>query len=117
MNLQFFSKKIQLPKGKLNHIQKHNIQSLKNQAQYLSDKQLKLKLENSFFSPKWSKEKINKNVEIAYNALLKKGKRGDTFPYKIDGETIKIYIERDGKFRTAYGTYEYTVKQFKKMMK
>lgn len=117
MNLQFFSKKIPISKGKLSHIQKHNIQSLKNQAKYLSDSELKSKLKKSYFSPKWSKEKINKNAEVAYNALLKKGKRGDTFPYEIDGETIKVYIEANGSFGTAYGTYKYTVKQFKKMMK
>ncbi|WII39025.1 hypothetical protein [Paenibacillus thiaminolyticus] len=47
------------------HINKHNIESIKQQSIYLSDSQLAEKLESSFFNPKWSKDDINKYAEIA----------------------------------------------------
>lgn len=107
-----------LSKKNQSHINKHNVDSLKNQAQYLSESQLAEKLDgNSFFNPNWTKDQINKYTEIAYNDLLSQGKKGDTFLYKINGEEISIYIQPDGGFGTAYGKYQYTLDQFKNFMK
>ncbi|MBP2100453.1 pre-toxin TG domain-containing protein [Enterococcus rivorum] len=107
-----------LSKKNQSHINKHNMDSLKNQSQYLTESQLAEKLEgNSFFNPNWTVEDINKYTEIAYNDLLSKGKKGDTFLYKINGEEISIYINPDGGFGTAYGKYQYTLEQFKNFMK
>lgn len=107
-----------LSKKNQSHINKHNIDSLKNQSQYLTESQLAEKLEgNSFFNSNWTSDDINKYTEIAYNDLLSQGKKGDTFLYKINGEEISIYIQPDGGFGTAYGKYQYTLDQFKNLMK
>ncbi|NSQ65208.1 hypothetical protein HRE96_14210, partial [Enterococcus faecalis] len=107
-----------LSKKNQSHINKHNVDSFKNQAQYLSESQLAEKLDgNSFFNPNWTKDQINKYTEIAYNDLLSQGKKGNTFLYKINGEEISIYIQPDGGFGTAYGKYQYTLDQFKNFMK
>ena len=107
-----------LSKKNQSHINKHNIDSLKNQSQYLTESQLAEKLDgNSFFNPNWTGDDINKYTEIAYNDLLSQGKKGDTFLYKINGEEINIYIQPDGGFGTAYGKYQYTLDQFKNLMK
>ena len=107
-----------LSKKNQSHINKHNVDSLKNQSQYLSESQLAEKLDgNSFFNPNWTKDQINKYTEIAYNDLLSQGKKGDTFLYKINGEEISVYIQPDGGFGTAYGKYQYTLEQFKNFMK
>ncbi|MGX7420466.1 pre-toxin TG domain-containing protein [Carnobacterium gallinarum] len=107
-----------LSKGNKSHINKHNIGSLKSQSPYLTDQQIIEKLEgNSFFNPDWTKEDINKYSEIAYNDLLAQGKKGGAFDYTINGEKIKVYISSLGEFGTSYGSYEYTLEQFKNLMK
>ncbi|MFS7261501.1 hypothetical protein AB6887_02120 [Carnobacterium divergens] len=107
-----------LTKNNKSHIHKHNIDSLKNQSKYLDDIQLTEKLDaTSFFNDKWTTDDINKYTEIAYNDLLSQGKKGNTFPYQINGETLSIYINADGGFGTAYGTYQYTLEQFKNLVK
>jgi hypothetical protein len=62
-----------LSKRNIKHIQtRHNVDSIKSQAEYLSDAQLAEKLKDqSFFNSKWTTDEITKYSEIAYNDLLK----------------------------------------------
>lgn len=49
-----------LSKKYKSHMNKHNIDSIKNQAPYLTEKELANKLErNSFFNSDWTREEIN----------------------------------------------------------
>ncbi|WP_342544046.1 hypothetical protein [Lysinibacillus sp. FSL W7-1291] len=98
------------------HINKHNIESLKQQSKYLSDSQLADKLESSFFNPKWSKDDINKYAEIAYNDLKSQGKTGN-LTYEIGGEIIDVFIHPDGQFGSVYGRHKFTVEDIRKMTK
>ncbi|MBO1627447.1 hypothetical protein, partial [Bacillus arachidis] len=109
--------KYPLSSKNIKHINKHNIDSIKVQSKYLSDKQLAEKLGDSFFNPKWSKEEINKYSEIAYNDLKSQGKAGDVFEYEIAGEKINVFIHPDGRFGTAYGNHRFTVDEIRKMTK
>ncbi|MGL9893567.1 transposase [Enterococcus sp. DIV0806c] len=107
-----------LSKNNQSHINKHNINSLKKQSQFLTENQLTEKLDGtSFFNSNWTSEDIKKYTEIAYNDLLSQGKKGDTFLYKINGEEINIYIQPDGGFGTSYGKYRYTLEEFKNLKK
>ncbi|WP_081811087.1 WXG100 family type VII secretion target [Bacillus sp. UNC437CL72CviS29] len=109
--------KYPLSSKNIKHMNKHNIDSIKVQSKYLSDKQLAEKLGDSFFNPKWSKEEINKYSEIAYNDLKSQGKAGDVFEYEIAGEKINVFIHPDGRFGTAYGNHRFTVDEIRKMTK
>lgn len=107
---------IKYPLGKniKKHISKHDYNSFKQQADYLSDSELAIKLEkNSFFSQKWSKEDINNYVEIAYNDLRAQGKTGKII-YDIKGEKITIIIREDGVLDTAYGSHKLSLEDFRK---
>ncbi|MBL1230998.1 hypothetical protein IW492_17375, partial [Enterococcus sp. BWB1-3] len=96
------------------HISKHDYESFKKQADYLTDSQLAQKLEkNSFFNPEWSTSDMNKYVEIAYNDLLAQGKTGKHV-YEIAGEKITIVIKNDGVLDTAFGSHKLTVDDFRK---
>lgn len=96
------------------HISKHNYESFRKQADYLTDSQLAQKLEkNSFFNSKWSTSDMNKYVEIAYNDLLAQGKTGK-YVYEIAGEKITIVIKNDGVLDTAFGNHKLTVNDFRK---
>lgn len=96
------------------HISKHDYESFKKQADYLTDSQLAQKLEkNSFFTPEWSTSDMNKYVEIAYNDLLAQGKTGKHV-YEIAGEKITIVIKNDGVLDTAFGSHKLTVDDFRK---
>ena len=104
---------IHLSNNNIRHIRKHSFEEMKKQAAYVDDITLKEMLENNtFFNKNWSQEQIINNVEIAYNKLLRQGKTG-MIPYEIDGETIYLFIKEDGMFETAYGTYVYTVQDFR----
>ncbi|MGE7912637.1 pre-toxin TG domain-containing protein, partial [Lysinibacillus xylanilyticus] len=98
------------------HINKHNIESIKQQSKYLSDSQLADKLESSFFNPNWSKDDINKYAEIAYNDLKSQGKTGN-LTYEIGGEIIDVFIHPDGQFGSVYGRHKFTVEDIRKMTK
>ncbi|WP_146553496.1 hypothetical protein [Rummeliibacillus sp. SL167] len=98
------------------HINKHNIESIKQQSKYLSDSQLADKLESSFFNPKWSQEDINKYAEIAYNDLKNQGKTGN-LTYEIGGEIIDVFIHPDGQFGSIYGRHKFAVEDIRKMTK
>jgi len=98
------------------HINKHNIESIKQQSKYLSDSQLADKLESSFFNPKWSQEDKNKYAEIAYNDLKNQGKTGN-LTYEIGGEIIDVFIHPDGQFGSVYGRHKFTVEDIRKMTK
>jgi hypothetical protein len=107
---------IKKPLGKniKKHISKHDYESFKKQADYLTDSQLAQKLEkNSFFNPEWSTSDMNKYVEIAYNDLLAQGKTGKHV-YEIAGEKITIVIKNDGGLDTAFGSHKLTVNDFRK---
>jgi hypothetical protein len=107
---------IKKPLGKniKKHISKHDYESFKKQADYLTDSQLAQKLEkNSFFNPAWSTSDMNKYVEIAYNDLLAQGKTGKHV-YEIAGEKITIVIKNDGGLDTAFGSHKLTVNDFRK---
>jgi hypothetical protein len=96
------------------HISKHDYETFKAQAGYLSDSQLAQKLEkNTFFNPNWSTDDMNKYVEIAYNDLLAQGKTGKHV-YDIAGEKITIVIKNDGVLDTAFGSHKLTVNDFRK---
>ncbi|PEY37063.1 hypothetical protein CN354_12615 [Bacillus cereus] len=119
-------KKASLPKVEITHplsdvnkkhINKHNVDSLKQQAKHMTDEQLEKKLKkNSYFNPKWSKEEINKYSEIAYNDLRQQGKTGE-LTYEIAGEKLKVFIHPNGSFGSVYGQYKFTVDEFKKLLK
>ncbi|MBC1516402.1 T7SS effector LXG polymorphic toxin [Listeria immobilis] len=107
---------IKKPLGKniKKHISKHDYESFRKQADYLTDSQLAQKLEkNSFFNPEWSTSDMNKYVEIAYNDLLAQGKTGKHV-YEIAGEKITIVIKNDGVLDTAFGSHKLTVNDFRK---
>lgn len=107
---------IKKPLGKniKKHISKHDYESFKKQADYLTDSQLAQKLEkNSFFNPEWSTSDMNKYVEIAYNDLLAQGKTGKHV-YEIAGEKITVVINNDGILDTAFGSHKLTVNDFRK---
>ncbi|WP_141770106.1 hypothetical protein [Bacillus sp. OV322] len=98
------------------HINKHNIESIKQQYKYLSDSQLADKLESSFFNPKWSDDEINKYAEIAYNDLKNQGKTGKQ-TYEIGGEIIDVFIHPDGQLGSVYGRHKFTVEDIRKITK
>lgn len=105
--------KFPLSNKNLQHITKHTIQGIKEQAKHLTDSQLAKKLKDtSFFNPKWSKAKVNKYVQEAYNTLRLEGKTGLN-TYKVGGETIEIFIHPDGSFGSAYGHYNFTIKDIR----
>lgn len=91
-----------------------NYSFVKEQAKHLDDVKLSEKLDgNTFFNKNWSEEQIMKNVQIAYSALKKQGKTGLNC-LEMDGETIYLFIKPDGTLDSAYGTYVYTVKDFRR---
>ena len=96
------------------HINKHNIESVKQQAKYLTDKQLAEKLEDSFFNPNWSTEDINRYAEEAYNALRQQGKTGN-LTYEVNGEILDVFIHPDGTFGTVYGRHKFTLEELREM--
>lgn len=106
-------------KRNIKHIQtRHNVDSIKSQAEYLSDAQLAEKLKNqSFFNSKWTTDEIIKYSEIAYNDLLNHGKRGGLFKYSINGEKLNVYIHNDGTFGSVYGNHTYSVQDIRNFMK
>ena len=107
-NLEILSKSIR------KHINKHNYNFVKEQAKYLDDVKLSEKLDgNTFFNKNWSEERIMKNVQIVYSDFKKQGKTGLN-SFEIDGETIYLFIKPDGTLDSAYGTYVYTVKDFRR---
>ncbi|GHU61527.1 hypothetical protein FACS189418_1320 [Clostridia bacterium] len=112
------SGKIEYPLSNSNkqHINKHNIESIKQQSTYLTDTQLAEKLEDSFFNSNWSKDDINKYAEEAYNALHQQGKTGN-LTYEVNGETLDVFIHSDGRFGTVYGRHKFTVEQVRNMEK
>lgn len=104
---------VELTKNNIQHISKHSFEGMKNQAQYLTDKQLADKLnKTTFFNKNWSQDKIVQYTEEAYNTLKNQGKTGLN-SVKINGETINVFIKDDGAFDTAYGVYTFTVKDFR----
>ncbi|WYJ88082.1 hypothetical protein A5866_003210 [Enterococcus sp. 12C11_DIV0727] len=113
---KFPNVEIKNPLGKniKKHISKHDYESFRKQADYLTDSQLAQKLEkNSFFNPEWSTNDMNKYVEIAYNDLLTQGKTGKHV-YEIAGEKITIVIKNDGVLDTAFGSHKLSVSDFRK---
>ncbi|MCM3359754.1 hypothetical protein, partial [Psychrobacillus sp. MER TA 171] len=64
----------------------------------------------------WSKDDINKYVEIAYNDLKSQGKTGN-LTYEIGGERIDVFIHPDGQFGSVYGRHKFTVEDIRKMTK
>ncbi|MBO0471480.1 hypothetical protein JZO66_13070 [Enterococcus sp. DIV0242_7C1] len=108
-----------LSKRNIKHIQtRHNVNSIKSQADYLSDTQLAEKLKDqSFFNSRWTTNEITNYSEIAYNDLLKQGKKGGLFEYVINGEKLNVYIHNDGTFGSVYGNYQYSVQDIRNMMK
>ncbi|MBP2100448.1 pre-toxin TG domain-containing protein [Enterococcus rivorum] len=111
--------KTPLSKRNIKHIQtRHNVDSIKYQAEYLSDAQLAEKLKDqTFFNSKWTADTITKFSEIAYNDLLSQGKKGGLFEYSISGEKLNVYIHNDGTFGSVYGSYTYSVQDIRKFMK
>ena len=108
-----FSEFIKLTENNIQHIKKHMYSEMKKQSKYLTDQQLARKLEkNSFFNKDWSQEKIVQNVEKAYNTLRNQKKIGLN-SIEIEGEIINVFIKDNGTFDTAYGTYKYTVGDFR----
>ncbi|MCL1632764.1 T7SS effector LXG polymorphic toxin [Sporolactobacillus sp. CPB3-1] len=103
-----------LSQENIKHIQnRHNINILRRQINYLTDAQLKKIINNRlFFNPKWSMEEISKYSEIAYNDLLRQGKTGNLI-YKINGEILNLYIHSDGTFGTVYGSHKFTVQEIR----
>ena len=102
-----------LSQNNIQHISKHTIQGISQQAEYLTDAQLSEKLQKStFFNPQWSDEQVNQYVEKAYNDLLSKEKLGLN-TYSIGGETIEVFIHPDGTFGSAYGNYKLTIKDIR----
>jgi hypothetical protein len=108
-----------LSKRNIKHIQtRHNVDSIKSQAEYLSDAQLAEKLKDqSFFNSKWTTDEITKYSEIAYNDLLNQGKTGGLFEYSINGEKLNVYIHNDGTFGSVYGNHKYSVQDIRNFMK
>lgn len=105
---------IELSQNDIRHIRKHTFDFVAKQAQHLTNEQLAKKLENtSFFNKEWSMEEVVKHSQEAYNALRRQGKTGPC-SIKINGETINVYIKSDGTFDTSYGTYKYTVEDFRR---
>ena len=117
---KILNKEIEFPlsRGNIRHINKHNIESVKQQLVHgkLTDEQLAIKLEGSFFNPNWTTEDINKYAEEAYNALKKQGKTGN-LTYEINGEILDVFIHPNGNFGTVHGRYRFTVEEVKNMIK
>lgn len=71
------------------------------------------KLSNTaLFNKNWSQEEVIKYTQEAYNILRNQGKNG-LQSVEINGEIIHIFIKEDGAFDTAYGTYKYSVEDFR----
>ena len=52
-------------------------------------------------------------VSTADNILLSQNKIGATTAIKIHGEIIKVAIDANGVFQTAFGLYKYVVEDFR----
>ncbi len=103
-----------LSKSNIKHIGKHIPDEFANQVKYLSKEALERKLnKNTFFNPNWSKQQIISAVEEGYNTLSKQGLTG-LQSYKVNGETIKIFIKSDGTLDSAYGLHKLTTEFFDK---
>lgn len=82
----------------------HTVQGMSKQASHMSKTGLETKLNSkSFFNPKWSDEEVIKGVEEAYAAGLKKGVLNSEFNYIYKGESITVFINKDGMLSSAYG--------------
>ncbi|MDL2302485.1 hypothetical protein LJC58_09035 [Lachnospiraceae bacterium OttesenSCG-928-D06] len=103
-----------MSKNNKQHINKQNINSVKQQSEYLTDAQQSQKLKDSFFNPEWTTDEINKYAEEAYNALRNQGKTGN-LTYEVNGEVLDVFIHSDGGFGTVHGRYKFTVEQLRDM--
>lgn len=104
---------IELSNSNIQHIKKHTFDGMAEQANYLTDKQLANKLNNtSFFNKDWFQDEIIKYTQEAYNTLWKQGKTG-LQSIEVNGEIINVFIKEDGTFDTAYGIYKFIVDNFR----
>ena len=104
---------VKLSNKNIQHIKKHTFEGMVEQAKYLTDEQLAAKLSNNtFFNKNWSSDEVIQYVQQGYNYLISQGKTGKN-AVTINDEIIYIITKDDGTFDTAYGIYEYTVKDFR----
>ena len=104
---------IPLSKNNIQHIKKHTFLGIKEQAKFLTDKQLADKLSaKSFFNKNWSNEDVIKYTQEAYNILISQGKTG-LQSIIVNNEVIKVFIKNDGSFDSAYGIYKYGINDFR----
>lgn len=104
---------VKISSGDVKHVLNcHTVSRVAQQYPFLTESEFAGKLKKSFFNPTWSDSLVSDSVNVAYNKALKKGLKTGEYSMNYMSETV-IVVLNDGKFETGYGTYRYSVSEFK----
>jgi len=105
---------ITISNSKVRHLRSHHFESVRQQAQRLSDAQLQAKLDRptTFFPKHWTMDDITQNVQRAFNSLTSQGIIDGSHNIFVNGHTITVYLE-NGQLISAWDNIILTISDFR----